>query len=155
MDLQPNIRNVPLLADVSAKKKGSTKSKKPKRSPPPRPPSSSSTGDDVDFPKLMGILIALVGVSIILGAIGDVQRDHPWWLFWLPGLDVIGIVAGLYLVFAGLVVLIVPEDQRGDAVRSLLRTLEVTLRTIVLLSKSTVRHISDWEKRRKATKEEP
>jgi len=28
-------------------------------------------------------------------------------------------VAGLYLVFAGLVVLIVPEDQRGDAVRSL------------------------------------
>jgi hypothetical protein len=139
---------------TTAKKKRSRKTRKSRRSPPPEPSSSSDTSDDIDFPQLIGILIALVGVSIILGAISDIEKAHPWWLFWVPGIDVIGIVAGLYLVFAGLVVLIVPEDQRGDAVKSLLRALEVTLKTIVLLSKSTAHHISEWDKRRKAKKQE-
>jgi hypothetical protein len=145
---------------MSTKTKGTKakKSTKPKpiKSRKPRASQSSSSGenDELTMPQIMGILIALVGVSIILGGIGDFQKDHPWWLFWFPAVDVIGIVVGLYLVTAGLVVLIVPPEGRGEAIRGLLRALEVTLRTIVLLARTSAHEVAEWERKRKLKKQE-
>src|SRR5205807_1976924 len=105
---------------MSTKKKRSKKAKKSTGASPTTGASASSGSDDITLPQAVGLLVALIGISVILGAISDLQKNHPWWLFWIPGVDVIGIVAGLYLTFAGLVVLIVPENERGDAISALL-----------------------------------
>jgi len=111
-----------------------------------------STSDELDPPQSIGALVAIFGFVILLVALSD-SRTAQWWEIGRIGLDIIGIIAGLYMVFAGLVLVVVPREDRSQAIEALLAALRLSLRAILIVARAVLREVSDWERRRRQNRE--
>jgi uncharacterized membrane protein len=111
----------------------------------------SAQNAELDPPQSIGVLVLIFGFLIVLVSLSD-ARTAQWWEVWRTGPDIIGIIAGLYMVFAGLVVAVVPPESRSEAIEALLSALRLTFRAIVIIARAIIQGVSDWERKRRTTK---